>query len=191
MCAHTYTQITYIQCIPEKISQIAKFMGPTLGPPGSCRPQMGPMLAPWTLLSGYSRLMSICLVLWLSMGWFYPNPSGLVHWHDCPIASTATQKNKSEYITWIHKKEWFNHYETITKGQNLDVSTTSGHKTSHHLVKRNADWQSQIWSNLRFFLSGVLCIITNGKPVVPPIIQCTPYCGEEVTTDILQDWSVI
>ena len=36
-------------------SQIAKFMGPTWGPPGSCRPQMGPMLAPWTLLSGLSR----------------------------------------------------------------------------------------------------------------------------------------
>ena len=33
-------------------SQIAKFMGPTWGPPGSCRPQMGPMLVPWTLLSG-------------------------------------------------------------------------------------------------------------------------------------------
>ena len=33
-------------------SQIAKFMGPTWGPPGSCRPQMGPMLAPWILLSG-------------------------------------------------------------------------------------------------------------------------------------------
>ena len=27
-------------------------MGPTWGPPGSRRPQMGPMLAPWTLLSG-------------------------------------------------------------------------------------------------------------------------------------------
>ena len=33
-------------------NQITKFMGPTWGPPGSCRPQMGPMLAPWTLLSG-------------------------------------------------------------------------------------------------------------------------------------------
>ena len=33
-------------------SQISKFMGPTWGPPGSCRPQMGPMLAPWILLSG-------------------------------------------------------------------------------------------------------------------------------------------
>ena len=34
-------------------TQIAKFMGPTWGPPGSCRPLMDPMLVPWTLLSGY------------------------------------------------------------------------------------------------------------------------------------------
>ena len=34
------------------VAQITKFMGPTWGPPGSCRSQMGPMLAPWTLLSG-------------------------------------------------------------------------------------------------------------------------------------------
>ena len=33
-------------------SQVAKFMGPTWGPPGSCWPQIGPMLAQWTLLSG-------------------------------------------------------------------------------------------------------------------------------------------
>ena len=32
----------------------SKVHGPTWGPPGSCRPQMGPMLAPWTLLSGVS-----------------------------------------------------------------------------------------------------------------------------------------
>ena len=38
------------------VSQRAKFMGPTWGPPGSCRPQMGPMLAPWTLLSGIFTL---------------------------------------------------------------------------------------------------------------------------------------
>ena len=35
-----------------KPSQIQKFMGTTWGPLGPCRPQMGPMLAPWTLLSG-------------------------------------------------------------------------------------------------------------------------------------------
>ena len=40
--------------------QIARFMGPTWGPPGSCRPQMGPMLAPWTLLSGTYCLTNTC-----------------------------------------------------------------------------------------------------------------------------------
>ena len=42
------------------IPQIAKFMGPTWGPHGSCRPQMGPMLAPWTLLSGTGRNFRNC-----------------------------------------------------------------------------------------------------------------------------------
>ena len=37
--------------IPQALSQIAKFMGPTWGPPGFCRPQVGPILDPWTLLS--------------------------------------------------------------------------------------------------------------------------------------------
>ena len=44
-----YARLELTKDIP---SQIAKFMGPTWGPPGSCRPQMGPMLAPWTLLLG-------------------------------------------------------------------------------------------------------------------------------------------
>ena len=35
----------------QYISLIAKFMGPTWGPSGADRTQVGPMLAPWTLLS--------------------------------------------------------------------------------------------------------------------------------------------
>ena len=50
-----------VQCNPLKDptgvnkihTQIAKFLESTWGPPGSCRPQMGPMLAPLILLSGY------------------------------------------------------------------------------------------------------------------------------------------
>ena len=34
-------------------------MGPTWGPPGSCRPHVGPIMAPWTLLSG--PLYPVCL----------------------------------------------------------------------------------------------------------------------------------
>ena len=36
-------------------SHIAKFMGPTWGPPAADRNQVGPMLAPWTLLSWLHR----------------------------------------------------------------------------------------------------------------------------------------
>ena len=39
------------KCLHD-VSQIERFMWPTWGPPGSCRSQVGPMLAPWTLLSG-------------------------------------------------------------------------------------------------------------------------------------------
>ena len=37
--------------ISQKVSLIARFMVPTWGPPGADRTQVGPMLAPWSLLS--------------------------------------------------------------------------------------------------------------------------------------------
>ena len=37
----------------------ARFVGPTWGPPGADRTQVGPMLAPWTLLSGVGMLTLI------------------------------------------------------------------------------------------------------------------------------------
>ena len=46
------------------LTQIAKFMGPTWGPPGSCRPQMDPMLAPWALLSGHLYIASVTAVVY-------------------------------------------------------------------------------------------------------------------------------
>ena len=45
-------------------AQIATFMGPTWGPPVSCRPQMGPMLAPWTLLSRTCFSSCVMQSLW-------------------------------------------------------------------------------------------------------------------------------
>ena len=48
---HFYISITKI---PD-----SKFMRPAWGPPGTCRPQMGPMLAPWTLLSGIRWLWDV------------------------------------------------------------------------------------------------------------------------------------
>ena len=55
-----------LHCLLNNVTQIAKYAGPTCGPPGSCRPQMGPMLAPWTLLSGtlYEPYTSYYIVLY-------------------------------------------------------------------------------------------------------------------------------
>ena len=49
---HMTKIIWIVERTGTRITQIAKFMGPTWGPPGSCRPQMGPIMASWTLLSG-------------------------------------------------------------------------------------------------------------------------------------------
>ena len=42
---------------------IARFMGPTWDPSGADRTQMGPLLVPWTLLSGYINTTSCTLKL--------------------------------------------------------------------------------------------------------------------------------
>ena len=42
-CSVHATDILIFFLMINVSSQIAKFMGPTWGPPGSCRPQMGPM----------------------------------------------------------------------------------------------------------------------------------------------------
>ena len=41
---------------------IARFMGPTWGPSGADRTQVGPMLAPWTLLSGMSNYIVTIII---------------------------------------------------------------------------------------------------------------------------------
>ena len=45
-------------------SLIARFMGPTWGPSGADRTQMGPMFAPWTLLSGIFMNVFYCRKLY-------------------------------------------------------------------------------------------------------------------------------
>ena len=61
--------------------QIARFMGPTWGPPGSCRSQKGPMLAPWTLLSGHvehvpQNWCAFFCVLFVVLITFFNGPCG-------------------------------------------------------------------------------------------------------------------
>ena len=52
---HSFVSIFFlwIMIVRKAPSHKTKFMGPTWGRPGSCRPETGPIVAPWTLLSGY------------------------------------------------------------------------------------------------------------------------------------------
>ena len=55
---HLYTQLIYWHCaviLYIHVNSLNKrfwILNPEWDPPGSCRSQMGPMLAPWTLISG-------------------------------------------------------------------------------------------------------------------------------------------
>ena len=102
-------------------SQIAKFMGLTWGPPGCCRPQMGPILAPWNLLSGI--VFTVCRVLlWLGTRWFsrkIPDCStgtGTIICH--PIATKAIQE------IWA--------YTSRKYAINWQIRTIRGNKTTSH-----------------------------------------------------------
>ena len=54
-----------------------RFMGPTWDPPGSCRPQVGPILAPWTLLSGVTFVSSHHI----DVTWHHEYHDISYHWH--------------------------------------------------------------------------------------------------------------
>ena len=62
-----------VSTTPNRTSQIARFIRPTKGPPWSYRPQVGLMLAPWTLLSGMSS--------WRTSLEFEIGTLSLLNWH--------------------------------------------------------------------------------------------------------------
>ena len=69
-----------------------KVHGPTWGPPGSCRPQMGPMLAPWTLLIREDIHASAVMTLTtFSRNRPVSAPGKLSHYNDVIMGVIASQ----------------------------------------------------------------------------------------------------
>ena len=72
---------------------IARFMGPTWGPSGADRTQVGPMLAPWTLLSGQWVTRSFDVFFdvrlnWLNSQWscrWFETPRRRSLWRQCNV----------------------------------------------------------------------------------------------------------
>ena len=81
---------------------IARFIGPTCGPSGADRSQVGPMLAPWTLLSGYGQISDIrhtksqnLNVSHLVLQFSLPN-------HVNPVYGVATICHQVRWLRWGH-----------------------------------------------------------------------------------------
>ena len=66
----------WILNLSYRTTKIATFMGPTWGPPGSCRREMGLMFAPWTLLSGHAsrtnaQVQCCASVIYININWLW------------------------------------------------------------------------------------------------------------------------
>ena len=109
--------------------QIAKFIGPTWGPPGSCRPQVGPMLAPWILLSG-------------SHSKFHDSPMIADH----PTATTP-KLHMDQHVMFTPlicklSSTEFSKWGVPPNGERFDITVTSHehHNVLHH---RETRWSFQ------------------------------------------------
>ena len=140
-------------------AHIAKFMGPTWGPPGSCRSQMGHMLAPWTLLSGWRSWRENCtLFLWRwwemsgSWGragahWICPMWHGILWWklvHNCHqrISRRMAPTQTSFYPRWplslvCHLLVWDVQYTVYTWSWN---QTSEGR--IYHCISCGPNWNN-------------------------------------------------
>ena len=77
----------------NKSSQITRLMGPTWGPPGSWRLQVGPVLAPWTLLSGMFNF-TVITVSTNSQWWLWGHIQTQPRWrHNMETLSNFLREN--------------------------------------------------------------------------------------------------
>ena len=130
-------------------------MGQTLGPPGSCRPQMGLMLAPWTLLSGYCYNSKIVVPHVL----YHLLPHLRIHhprWGFCRLYDSCLS-----YMMWWYIRinemfiEWF-----IVSTQ---LVQTHVHMKTCVCVRSRYQWQGQVSTSQRY--CGILCYIS--LPLIP------------------------
>ena len=73
-------------------SQIEKLMGPTWDPPGSCRPQMGPMLAPLTLVSGLQWPKTFVYPPYTILSTFQESCTWITFCNDLPVLMKQSRK---------------------------------------------------------------------------------------------------
>ena len=95
-------------------SQIAKFMGPTWGPSGVDRTQVGLMLAPWSLLSGvlchhsvntlvfWGLFFSACHLWWC---WIHSIPKECRQWYDYWYPGSCITRTSTGIVLTVWDKQ--------------------------------------------------------------------------------------
>ena len=145
-------------------------MGPTWDPPGSCRPQMGPMLAPWTLLSGINCHTSQPTPVVIVINVSDYKPWEVMRWHDMSkgehktaftdksVYGSSYNQNVLVFINiipvWMHSNVWI-HNNLIGWDGYMDsiqiLSLRQHYKVSVLLLKSH---QLTFWSvhKVRFLI---------------------------------------
>ena len=85
----------------HKISLLTRFMGPPWGPAGVDRTQVGPILAPWTLLSG-TYAYSLVVVVYISCQVMYLIWFGITCIIPSPNNIDVLLYDIKEYAEWIN-----------------------------------------------------------------------------------------
>ena len=121
----------WLTTIRSLMTLIARFMGPTWGPSGADRTQVGPMLAPWTLLSGCAGHVRIpfahetvvrtrqLFTRYSLLDWFVPRygTDEKSHWH--PSTDCQEWKNWIYFIIVRYKILAFTlHFHTVSLSLN-------------------------------------------------------------------------
>ena len=85
-----------------------KVRGANMGPPGSCRPQVGPMLAPWTLLSGIrsDRIKMVWGVVPGHVQVEAQHHDDVIKWKHFPRNWPFVREIRRSPVNFPHKGQW-------------------------------------------------------------------------------------
>ena len=133
-------------------TQITTFMGPTWGPPGSCRRQMGPMLATWTLLSGkfsatkiaHSDITAFTFNLYIKAPLIRMYKNVTMRQHSTHINLCFCKS----CLFW--KKKWL-HNGFINEGStDIQMWNSANHKALLHTIKMMVCSKSLFFNHLNY-----------------------------------------
>ena len=141
-----------IYCTFRNTSLIARFMGPTWGPFGADRTQVGPMLTPWTLLSG------ICFtaeMIWLmNVQWWFYHMKGHEAYIWCfksPIKKNLKVEAVSIMQGLLYSWVWGDNHQSLSMYRGMLGKSTSNvlHFEVVCSLQRSGFFPCLMWSNVR------------------------------------------